>query len=513
MNASFTIDCYPGSSVASTPVGSDAVTNNPARAEPSKFHFDSRDSAYKTRAHFEAAETDRLNEAHWQFASEIPVNDDLHWQLPRMRGRANYEAINNPTIEGLMLSHTLAVVGEDGPLLDLHGDDEAGDRWCNNAEEVWENWCKHADAAGQLSLGSLIKQWNTSCWRNGEFLEQFVTEDPSFLEPGEISLRLHGVEPQRLISPSESISDPSVVMGIRRNRHRRPLEYWISDTYINGYSGGNWIKARNMLHGYDLVQAERGQARGIPWCNTGLPISADLRDYDLQVLDAARSAADMNIVAFTRHPDAEFADNVPTSVEYRRRMINHLAPGWEAMQTTPAQPGAQYKDHRQERMGDLGKGRGVPSMITRLDARDHNYSSARFDYQLLGESAKHVRATLYNPLLRRLVWMVLREAQLLGKLGRMPSRIWLEFVWPALPEIDELKSAEAEQLLMQLGTLTYTEACATRHGRRSRDQARRRQRDERMLSDYGLPGVQDAVRRQTAAGRPATPDTGAAQDE
>lgn len=497
----YTIDCYAG---AAPQAGghaklAGASVANGTEAERERFHFSSRDSVYQ-RTYFESAEQDRLNEAHWALANESPANVDLAWQLPTMRMRATHEAANNPTVEGLMLSHTLAVAGEDGPLLDLQGEDEEADRWCEAAERVWENWCMRADGGGQLSLASLIKQWNISCWKNGEWLEQLVTEERRFALPDVPSLRLHGIEPQRLMSPADAGGDPNVVLGIRRSPLRRPLAYWISDdSWLTGYGGGRWIAAENMMHGYDAVQAERGQARGVPWMQSGLPTAADGRDYDTQVLDAARSAADMNILAFTRHPDAEFAENVPTSVQYRRRRINFVAPGWEVAQTAPAQPGAQYKDHRQELHGDLGKPKCVPSMITRLDARDHNYSSARFDYQLLGESAKHVRATLYNPHLRRLVVLVLREAILMGLLPPMPPLVQMHWVWPALPEIDELKSAEAEQMLMRNGTLTYTEACGGRHGRRARDQARHRQRDDRMLQQYGLPTVAEATARNASS--------------
>ena len=506
MSDVYTIDCYSGAP-SSLPSSHDSPSrdgrsggSNSDAERRATFHFDRTNSVYQ-RTHYESADTDRLNEAHWALANETPANVDLAYQLPIMRSRANHESANNPTVEGLMLSHTLAVAGEDGPLLDLQGDDEAADRWCEEAEQVWEAWCAVADASGGLSLASLIKQWNLSCWKNGEWLEQLVNEEPQFSVAGVPELRLHGIEPQRLMTPTQDIANPDVVLGIRRNKMRRPIEYYISKDYIHNMlsSGGNWIAAANIMHGFDAVQAERGQARGVPWIQSGLPTAADGRDYDTQVLDAARSAADANIIAFTRHPDAEFADNVPAQIAYRRRMINFLAPGWETQQTTPAQPGAQYKDHRQELHGDLGKPRGVPSMITRLDARDHNYSSARFDYQLLGESAKHVRATLYNPRLRRLVRLVIGEAILMGILRPAPAKVLLQWVWPSLPEIDELKSAEAEQMYMRNGTLSYTEACAKRHGRRARDQARRRHRDDRMLEQWGLPTVAEATAKNGAS--------------
>ena len=110
-DVSYTIDCLPGSA-APTIAGPTPKANR--YAEKDTFHFDSVDSAYQSRAHFESAQTDRLNESHWQYAHvEEPVNEALYTQLPTMRARSNHEALNNPTIEGLILSHTLAVAGED----------------------------------------------------------------------------------------------------------------------------------------------------------------------------------------------------------------------------------------------------------------------------------------------------------------------------------------------------------------------------------------------------------------
>ncbi len=274
-----------------------------------------------------------------------------------------------------------------------------------------------------------------------------------------------------------------------------------------GYSQGKWIPAIDIMHGWDEASAEAGQARGVPWAQIGLPVAADLRDYDVQVLDAARAAADMALYAFTQHPDAEFVSDVPASVEFRRRRLNNLAPGWQLAQVQPHHPTATYKEHRQERQGDLGRSEGVPSMVTRLDARDHNYSSARFDYGLMHESAKHCRATLYNPRLFLLASLVLREAQLAGILRPAPARVWTDFVWTAMPQIDDEKASKAEENYLRMGTMSYTEAVMERHGRRARDVIRRRAREMRLLAANGLPSVADATGKSTSNNSDTTSKT------
>lgn len=483
------IDCI--GYVPDTRTSAASSVGRPSQAVPIDFERESDRQTWYTggRAHFDSAETDRLNEAHWSVVDDSPINDVLSYRLGPMRARSNHEYWNNPTLKGLVLSHTVAVVGDDSPLIDLQAEDEDGDLWCDEAEQVWEEWCRNSDAAGRINLSTRIKRWNRSCWLNGCWLDQLVFPEDA---KGDVKLRLHEIEPQRLTSPMQSIGDPSIVLGIKRDPYRNPISYWISDN-LTSYSSGTWIDAANMMHGWDEAMAEAGQATGVPWAQIGLPTAADLRDYDVQVMDAARGAADMALVAYTEHPDAEFVSDVPTSVTFRRRRINNLAPGWKLGMPQANHPTATYKEHRQERQGDLGRAEGVPSMVTRLDARDHNYSSARFDYGLMHESAKHVRATLYNPKLFVLASLVLREAQLAGTLRPAPGRVWTDFVWTAMPQIDDEKASNAEEKYMKIGTMSMTDAIMSRHGRRARDVVRRRARDARLLEQNNLPSVADAT--------------------
>lgn len=427
---------------------------------------------------FEAAETNRLNEAHWRDACDRPINDDLADALPTMRVRSNHEATNNPSMEGLILSHTLAVVGRNGPSLDVQTDDEEGEAWAAEAEQVWQEWADQSDATGQLQLGARLKQWNRSGWTCGEWIDQLV-DHPRV--PGPIKLRLMAIPPQRLCQPFQWYGDPRKVLGVHRDEFGGPIGYWIADEWGGVIGGGQELPQRDVLHVYNKLETD--QARGIPWMQTGLPTAADLRDYDVQVMDAARAAADMALVAFTRHPDSDYVET-NESVAIKRRRIQHMAPGWELGQIQPHQPSAQYKEHRHERMGDLGRGQGVPSMVVRLDARDHNYSSARFDYSLLHESAEHCRSNLYEPALLRLVRVVLREAELAGAIRRPPRRWKAVWTWPSMPQIDELKSAEAERIALRNGTMTYSEAVA-RRGRRAADVIRQNERDDAMLLAHG----------------------------
>ena len=498
---SFTFDTMATSEPISESADSTGLIESPApeaKDESYRFlHPSNPDSAYQ-RAHWEIADTDRLNEAHWRFAQEMPVNDALRDRLSIIRARAVHESGNNPTLEGLKLQHTVAIHGESGPTVDLQSEDEAGDQWATEAEDLFESWAECADAAGSRSLADMLKHFNFSCWDDGEFLFQRVNEDRRFRKPSIPDLRLKTIEAQRLKDPMGAAS-LDVVLGIRRNQHGRPLDYWIEEPLHRFNQRGNWIPADLLYHGFDDVQARSGQVRGIPWSQWGLPVAADVRDYDFQVLDAARQVADNPLFAYTEHADSEFAGNVPKELTYRRRKVNFLAPGWKPNTPPPTHPGAHYTDHRQELHGDVGKAKGVPSMVTRLDARDHSYSSARFDYSLLGESANHCRNTMYTPLIRKLVREVIFEAVAMRLIAPPPSAVFFELVWPQQPAIDQQKAANAENTYLGNGTVAYSDAISRNHGKRTRDVIRIRARDNRQLVAAGLPTVEETVSRNAVA--------------
>ena len=436
----------------------------------------------------ESGETNRLNEGHWSAVRDQPINEAIAHRGNMVRARANHESWNNPHDEGLVHQHTIAVVGENGPISSITSLADGDDDWCESAQQVLDEWAGYCDAAGIDTLGTRIKNfWNRGCWVNGEWIDQLWYDRSANTTS---QLRLHSVEPQRLCTPSDSANDESVTLGVHRTPTYAPIRYYIADDWGFGYRG-NWYPASRIMHGFE--RREGSQARGVPWMQSGLPTSADVRDYDDQVMDAARSFADHAIVAQTKHQDAPYAPLAKNAraQEIRRRRINFLPPTWELANLQANQPGAQYKEHRQERLGSLGLGQGVPSMMVRLDARDHNYSSARFDRGNLHESARHVRASIYNPKLTRLYRLVIAEAVLGGVLGPPPKFYTINHIWPAMPQIDEDKSSRAEERYLEIGTLSYSETCAMRHGRRGSDMIRERARDRRQLASAGLPAMED----------------------
>lgn len=408
-----------------------------------------------TTSRFEAAETNRLNQLHWADATDTSINGILINWLSTVRSRAAWEASNNPDVEGVINTHADDVVGEDGPTLQVSG---SGKRYVRRLEELWWEWWQQPDLNGVLGGADWLHLCISMLWVAGEHLTQIVYDDQN----DGPRLRLRAIHPRRLNTPVALWSDPNVIMGIRRTDTGRPLTYYIQNENVNLSTSGiplSWatLDAADLMHDFHVVEPD--QARGVPWLCSSLQQVADLRDYVNQVMDAARAAADMSVVMYTRHPEATYKE-VNESTEIERRMMSTLPPGWEAMQITPQQPSTTYSDFVSDRLRALGRPIGMPLMMVQLDSRDHNYSSARFDSQIYQRSVRKLQGRLARRLLTPLALLLARELELMGLLGQRPADLSINWIWPRFPHVDPQKEAIAAETRLRLGISSLQDEAA-----------------------------------------------------
>ncbi len=405
---------------------------------------------------WEAGFTDRLNEAHWAHAHGAPINHDLAIDLPRLRARTAWEMSNNPIVDGMITTHCQDLVGPAGPILQVYSSD---DRFASRLESRWAEWAEICEASGD-TLVDLLKLWFRSLWATGELLGQVVTDEDS---PFPATMRILPLHADRLATPHNMIAAADVALGVRRSKNGRPLSYFISDLTYTGpwqqLTGKFDEKAARFIH-HGFFKVEPGQVRGFPLLASALPAIADIRDYDTQVLDAARAAADTGVWFFNSNPDGEkWAGAEAIEVPTKRRVNRTAPPGWQPMQLQPGHPTANYSEHRRERMVEFGRAASIPLMMIRLDSSLHNYSSARFDHQVYVQGLSVWRAWIARKNLRRMVMDLVRELQLARDLGPMPADTRLAWGWQMPPHVDPSKERAAERIGLQNRTLTFEAAC------------------------------------------------------
>lgn len=406
-----------------------------------------------TLRRWEAADTDRLNQAHWENVSGQSINADLYSDLETLRTRSAYEAANNPIVAGVIRTHAIDVVGAHGPTLAVQSDNEV---YNERFEAIWHDWWAHPTPRPDLAGPDLLQLWMRSLWTSGELLGQIITRD----RPGPVQMAVKPIHARRLDTPSAMHGDPDVVMGVRLSKDGEPRQYYINEETQYGPYAVTSSEYRTLppdlvLHGFEF--SEEDQVRGAPWLASVLQVIADLRDYDAQVLDAARMAADFAVLLKTNHPDAQYIE-VNESTEIERRTIRTVPPGWDPFAIQPNQPSTQYVEYRRERLADLGRPVSMPLMIVRLTAERHNYSSARMDAQLYHRAVQALQSWLERIVLGRLIAEVQREARFL--VGPAPAGVKYTWTWQPMPHVDPEKEARAERTRLENGTLTWFEAIA-----------------------------------------------------
>jgi len=437
--------------------------------------------------YFESAETTRLNQAHWMMAEDESINSWLSEHLPKIRARAAYEARQNGTVLGVINTHADDIVGPDGPTLQVISDDEA---YNTALEAEWRTWFAAPTHKPNVSGAQWLKLRIRSLWKNGEFVDQIIT-DPN--ADGPVAMRLRPVHPRRLRSPAEKAGDPNVFMGIRFDAIGRPAAYYIANPTAMGAQQldfGQYATVPPDLIIHEFVAEEEDQARGVPWLNTALQPSADLRDYDDSIQTAGRQQAEHGLMLFTENPDNIW--DAPEQTTLEPSTVKMSPPGWKPFEFKGSMPPVQYPDYRSERQREVGRPLGMPLLMIRLDSSKHNYSSARLDTQTYARAVAGIQCWISGTenscgTLNRLVDLVAAEARFkVPALRNKPKKVTYKWTWPARPHVDPSKEASAEGTSLENGTLTLTDALAAR-GKNIETHVQTLQRERALFDKAGLP--------------------------
>jgi lambda family phage portal protein len=443
----------------------------------------------RTKRHWESAQTDRLNAAHWENASDNPLSD-LRTDLPELQRRVRHESINNPILDAAIETQQTNVVSARGPALQVLTDDNA---FNDTVEALFQQWgadCEYTDA---LALVDLLDGWVAQWMTFGEIFAREI------IGQGVNQYKIMDLGPESL---DTTLAAKNVHSGVEVDEAGRVVGYRIYDP-ANPTSKDR-LPASLCLHFYRRRFAH--QRRGFPGFASVLQSAADLRDYDDSVQDAARAAADHSVFFYSDHPDADFVEPEQTTLPWKRRVRQYIRPGWKIAQLDARQPSATYRDFRKEKQTDIGNVLEMPWMILRKDASNHNMSSARFDGSRYAKAVERIQAKLERRFLTPIVRRLVRIAQYTGVLGPTPAqqrfeRLAFEFpnivlpiswTWPKPPAVDNLKDATAERIKLENGTLALSEAIAA-DGRRPEETLRIRSRDNSALVAAGLPPILGAI--------------------
>jgi hypothetical protein len=304
-----------------------------------------------------------------------------------------------------------------------------------------------------------------------------------------------------------AIGNDNIIMGIEFDQLSRPKRYWIDDQAGMGTSGiatesTPW-PADLIIH--EFLLHEEDQVRGVPFQATGLQLSADLRDFDDQVQDAARLMADQSVLLYTTSPDAPYWE-LPESSTFQRRTINMAPPHWQPWVNPATQPPVQYPDYRAERQIELGRPVGMPRLMVRLDAAKHSWASARLDMTSYRRAVACLQAWLSGTeksagVLNRLVDEVAKEGRFtVPALRRIPPTVVYQWTWPQIDEVEPFKTAKANEVDLRTRVKTLTDILTSRKKTLAQHiEELRREREAFEAAGLSLPDYMEEAAETTAA--------------
>lgn len=467
------------------------------------------------RGRYDAAQTTDDNRRHWAQADGLSANA-AHTPAVRqvLRNRARYEALNNGYCKGLIRTRRNDTVGT-GPRLQVtlpaaftridpdFGVPQPADVPAGAASAVERKWAEWADAVGLAAKLRLMVQ---TAERDGECFA-VMTSNPALPEAGpQLDLRLF--EGDQVSTPDLWWHDPLAADGVRYDAHGNPAEYHFlrshpGDLVANPLAYDR-VPAAAVVHWYDPERPN--QARGVPALAAALPLFAQLRRYTLATLTAAEVAAMISgVMKSNLAPAYEPAPSQQTAqqpsfdrVEFERGALLTLPPGWEADSFNATQPVTGYGEFKKEILTEAGAGVAAPRNVSTKSSAEYNYSSARLDHIPYRGDIAITRDELRRVALDRVFRAWLAEARLIP--GYLPAdlpppALWAwAWQWDAVPSIDPVKDATADNIGLNNGTRTLADVLAERQGKDWEEHLRQRAREialaRRLEAENGLaPGT------------------------
>ncbi len=383
--------------------------------------------------------------------------------------------------------------------------EEQANTFQKDAERAWKQWLPSADIGNRMDFYEIQQLIDRQILENGEaiIIPRMIKERLPY------GLCLQVVESDRLDTPSDKRGDKSIRSGVRIGENGEPVSYFIQKTHpgdiryaenkekkfieipaVNDYG------RPGIFHLYFVQRS--GQTRGVPFFAPVLNYFKDLSEYAEAELVAARiaacfalfitSEASMDVSAnggYERNPAGQLIESLEPG------MIKHLLPGEDITTFNPQRPGATFEPFVERILKAISAALGLPYELVAKDFSKTNYSSARAALLEARRYFKMRQEWLSNKLCQPVWEMLLEEAYLKRELKAETfleaKRYWTTASWlaPGWEWVDPLKEAQAVEIGLRTGTLTYADIFADK-GKDWEEEFEQAKREKTKLKELGL---------------------------
>ena len=436
------------------------------------------------RAKFDSAQTTADNRRHWANADGLSADAAASPEVRRtLRNRARYEVANNSYARGIALTLANDVIGT-GPRLQMLTDSAEASQ---TVEREFAAWAKAVDLPGKLRT---MRQARA---QDGEAFAVLFSND-NLNSPVKLDLKL--IEAEQVATPGAKLgirAAAPAVDGIEFDAFGNPVAYHVLKSHPGGGATASAlsfdrIPAGSVIHWF---RADRpGQRRGLPDILPALPLFAQLREYTLAVVAAAKSAAHIAILMKTGAPaGGEAAEVEPmTEMEFEPNMAIFTPEGWEPSQIKAEQPATTYDMFKREILNEIARCLNMPYNIAACNSSGYNYASGRLDHQTYFKSIRVEQVHCETVVLDRILAAWLAEAAKVFGLGPLDDAAH-QWFWDGHEHVDPAKEANAQAARLASSTTTLAIEYA-RQGRDWETELRQRAKEIALMKQLGLSSAQ-----------------------
>ncbi len=413
---------------------------------------------------YKGAEVSRLT-ADW-LASLAHPDDELRWNLRRLRARGRELARNNPVARQFLNMLAVNVVGPTGITLQsqVQNNDGKLNRAINDKIEAgWGEWGADPTVGGRVSLTSFEHQLLRTIATEGEaFVRLWLGFDNRF---GFALEAIDADQVDEMWNRAAQADSNEIRMGVEVDGYGRPVAYHVWNK-PESFFGSTYkprvrerLEASQIIHIYD--QERVNQTRGVLWFAPVMWSLKMLEGYSEAELVAARvSASKMGM--FTRKAgETEVGTLEPEpgstaiTMEANPGTFDFVPDGYELSTWNPDHPSTAFADFMKTKYREVATGLGASYNALANDLEGVNYSSMRSGLLIERERWRTVQHWWIRSFLRRVYGEWLNMALLSGALvldsrdaKKFQAARWTPRGWPW---VDPLKDAQAGVIGIQTG--------------------------------------------------------------
>lgn len=444
---------------------------------------------------YHGASTTSRELAGWN-APEVPADDALSGEVPTLASRSQDLDRNNPTATNIRVTKNDNVVGtglQCQPQINwrvIPGMTAKRARELQKTYKAeWQNFSqsRYFDADGEDHF-----HLQTKLIYDSKSLSGSGVAIPMWKErPGTVYRTcLKIIDAARLSNPEEKEDTPTLASGVERDASGEIQAYHIQnihpgDSSSDGFSKWERIPAfsstgrRKFIHVYEKTRP--GQSRGVPLISNVISHLALKGKYEITEAQAAIMASNIAGIMETDRTDQEAAEMFGGKPEDYAKlrgtwngkltagMILKLPPGTRYSAHIPNRPATAFAAFMEVVSREIGVGASLPFELSARNFSKTNYSSARAALLEAWRHFKVERALIAYQWAGAVYELWFEEAVDLGRIeapGYIENRqaySTARWIAPGLPEIDALKSANANKIKLEYDGTTLEEIHAE-HG-------------------------------------------------